>query len=568
MSNPSYRCCVPGLGVTMRFHTLRSISLGAFSLLVLAFLFLSPPASADLSHVRIIRISYVQGDVRFARDIKGDPLAANDNITWENAELNMPVRQGFVLTTERGRAEVEFENGSLAVLGDNTVLQFFDLSLEDGAKTTRLILRQGTASFYVNPANGDYFSVTGGDFSVEADGRATFRLDNFDDGSKVNVSKGRVSVLRKKGATALEKGQALSMTAGDPKDATVVAASTPDDFDRWVSGRIDTSNNAVATAQQYINSVNYTSGLGDLYTYGAFYPCGTMGSCWRPYGVGANWSPFDSGLWFTDPSIGLSFVGNQPWGWLPYHYGGWLFQPGYGWLWSPNAYGGGGLGYGGIPIYSPVTGTWLRGKGNGGPIGIVPTHPLDARSKVPQNLAQGIFPVNNGVVARNAVSSSGQQWKTLKSVPTNTIQGRVSASAAPARVSRTMVGGSVATANRGSALAFDAGSHRFVNSNVAPVTRGAVPSASPAMRVAGNPNARSVAAPANSRNFSTASRSVAPPSAPRTNAGFARLGGNSGGGSSARGAGAGAGAGASAASRGSGASSGASSASSGGARPH
>src|ERR1700761_2748067 len=207
---------------TLRFA---SVSVGLFALFFLA-LSSAPSASADVSHIRIVRISYVQGDVRFARDIKGDPLAGNENITWENAELNLPLRQGFVISTEHGLAEVEFENGSLALIGENTVLQFFDLSLEDGSKTTRLILRQGTASFSVNPTNGDYFSVTGGDFSVEADGHSVFRLDNFDDGSRVNVFKGRVNVLRKKGATELPKGQSLSMNAGDPKDFTVSNSTT------------------------------------------------------------------------------------------------------------------------------------------------------------------------------------------------------------------------------------------------------------------------------------------------------------------------------------------------------
>src|SRR5579871_1721628 len=187
------------------------------SFLVLGFLILASPAFADRSHARIIRLSYVQGDVRIAHDISGDPLQAGDN-AWERASLNMPVQQSDVLATDNGRAEVEFESGNIAFLAENTVLQFFDLSLEDGSKTTRLILRQGTASFSVNPSNGDYFSVTGGDFSVEADGHTTFRLDNFDDGSRVNVIKGRVNVLRKKGSTLLDKGQALSMKAADQKD--------------------------------------------------------------------------------------------------------------------------------------------------------------------------------------------------------------------------------------------------------------------------------------------------------------------------------------------------------------
>ncbi len=187
-------------------NLLYSASLTLFSLLLTS----ASPSFADSSHARIIRLSLVQGDVRLARDVKGDPLASQ-NATWEAAELNLPIRQGYVLATDKGRAEVEFENGSMAFLSEDTVLEFYDLSLEDGAKTTRLILRQGTASFYVNPANGDYFSVTGGDFSVEANARSTFRVDNFDDGSAVNVIKGHISVLGKKAATDLIKGQSLSM---------------------------------------------------------------------------------------------------------------------------------------------------------------------------------------------------------------------------------------------------------------------------------------------------------------------------------------------------------------------
>jgi len=53
----------------------------------------------------------------------------------------------------------------MAFLKENTVLEFYDLSLKDGARTTRLVLRQGSASFYANPASDDYFSVTGGDFT-------------------------------------------------------------------------------------------------------------------------------------------------------------------------------------------------------------------------------------------------------------------------------------------------------------------------------------------------------------------------------------------------------------------
>ena len=558
-----------------------STFIGALALFLFAALSSAPSASADVSHIRIIRISYVQGEVRFARDVKGDPLAGEENVLWENAELNLPVRQGFVISTGNGHAEVEFENGSLALIGENTVLQFFDLSLEDGSKTTRLILRQGTASFSVNPSNGDYFSVTGGDFSVEADGRSEFRIDNFDDGSRVNVIKGRANVLRKKGSTELAKGQTFSMKADDPKNFDVATnTSAGDDFDKWAANRISAEYNNTAAAQQYVNSPNYSSGLSSLYTYGAFYPC-QFGNCWRPYGVGMGWSPFDSGFWFTDPSIGMSFIGSQPWGWLPYHYGGWLFDPSYGWLWSPNAFGGGGL-YGGYPGYSPVTGTWLRGGKGKGPIGIVPTHPLDAKSKTPQNLTRGVFTVNNGTIGRITPATAGEQWKSVKSVPTNTINARVAATTAPVRVERTMAGGNSAPRSAGlggnSSLAYDAASHRFVNSSAPSATnarvgspanagaaRGAAPT-STAMR-ATNPGARPTAAPV--RNFPTASRSMAPPAASRSNNASAFGRATTGGNASSRSGGFSAASASSSTSRASSAPSGGSSGgTSGGSRPH
>ncbi len=422
------------------------------------------PAAADASHARIIRLSLVQGDVRFARDVHGDPLA-NEKTTWETATLNLPIRQGYVVATDRGRAEVEFENGAMAFLAENSALEFYDLSLQDGGKTTRLVLRQGTASFYVNPASDDYFSVTGGDFTVEADGRTGFRLDNFDDGSVVNVTKGRVTVLRKDKKVDLAKGQSLSMRAGDNTEPSVARLPNDDDFDRWVSGRENSVTTATSAAQQYVGPTYYTSGLADLYTYGGWYPVSGYGYGWRPYGVGMGWSPFMDGGWYSDPIFGSAFVGYQPWGWLPYHFGGWVFDPFFGWMWVPG--GGFGLGFGGFVPFRPVTGVFVRSKN--GLLGLVPTHPLDAHGKAPINLARGVFPVAGGTVSRELVTTAtGENWKTLKTAPRESLStNAVNPSAAPTRMSRTIVSNGmnsrVVTLERGAGITYDAREHRFVN---------------------------------------------------------------------------------------------------------
>src|SRR2546430_2636796 len=87
-------------------------------LVLLAALFLSvPSASADSSHARIIRLSVVTGDVRFAAKTQGDPLT-DSRAGWDAAQMNLPIRQGYVLATDNGRTEVEFENGTLAFLKD------------------------------------------------------------------------------------------------------------------------------------------------------------------------------------------------------------------------------------------------------------------------------------------------------------------------------------------------------------------------------------------------------------------------------------------------------------------
>src|SRR6266403_1198951 len=449
--------------------------------ILLSSLFVSAhPAVADSSHARIIRLSLVQGDVRFARQTHGDPLS-DSSATWETAGLNLPIRQGYVLATDKGRAEVEFENGAMAFLKENTVLEFYDLSLNDSARTTRLVLRQGSASFYVNPAGGDYFSVTGGDFTVEAEHRGTFRVDNYDDGSTVEAYQGRVTVLHNKNTTRLEKGQSLSMKAGDDSSLSVGRLPVEDDFDRWVSGRIDSVSTATSAALQYTGSPYYAPGFADLYTYGAFSSCGAYGFGWRPFGVGFGWSPFTNGQWIMDPSFGYTWVSYQPWGWAPYHYGGWLFDSSCGgWFYSPPVLYG-YPGYGGVPrrhfpgrvnpprvIYHPVTAVFVR---QGVKSGIVPMHPLDQKGKTPLNLERGVFSNvgTKGVSAQVMPVEHGQKWETLKSPPREGLSGSLVASGPPTRVSRTVVesnsgvrGGSL---GKDSSIGYDAREHRFVNTN-------------------------------------------------------------------------------------------------------
>jgi hypothetical protein len=526
-----------------------------------------PSAAAESSHARIIRLSLVQGDVRFARQTHGDPLS-DANAVWETAEPNLPIEQGYVLATDNGRAEVEFENGAMAFLKENTVLQFYDLSLKDGMFTTRLVLLQGSASFYVNPGRGDYFSVTGGDFTAEANGRTTFRVDNYDNGSSVEDEKGRLTVLHGDETSRLSTGQSFSMKAGDELSANFGRVPEQDEFDRWVSGQIDTVTAANSAVTQYTSSPYYAAGFGSLYSYGSWFDCGGYGYGWRPFGAGLGWSPFMDGQWIMDPAFGWTWMSFEPWGWAPYHYGGWLFDTGCGgWFYSPPMYYGY---YPGGPIKRPVkrvfpprplyhaaTAVFVR---NNGKLGIVPMHPLDQKGKPPLNLEHGVFAPTGSreVNAQLLTAAAGEKWETMKSAPKDAFRNSLAAATPPVHVSRNLVEGAsgtrVVAMSKESSITYDPVEHRFINSNKAPASaslsekeiRGerekGVSGANGSTR---NPGAGSGAATA--RNTPTPPRVTVPPPAPRYSNGGQRGSAGTSGGSwgGARSGGASAGAGSS-----------------------
>ncbi|HXX14458.1 MAG TPA: FecR family protein [Candidatus Eremiobacteraceae bacterium] len=461
---------------------MKRLSLTFLCMGLAAWLVMPRPADGgDVSHARIVRLSLVQGDVRFAREFHKDALE-DSRATWEVAPLNLPIRQGYAVATDNGRAEVEFENGAMAFLSANTVLEFYDLSLDEGAHITRLILRQGSGIFYVHPGQNDYFSVTGGDFSVEASGRSRFRLHNFDDGSNLSVEQGQVNVLRNKTTKALVKGQTYSVdiyNASAP--VTVARVGDDDDFDKWVSGRIDAVATATAYSSQYVNSSDYTSGFADLYNYGAFYNVPGYGFCWQPFGVGIGWNPFAFGNWYNDASLGWGFISFAPWGWLPYHYGSWIFGP-MGWMWAPTGFGfAGGYGYGpgygygygsgGVyhgPIYHPITAVWVHSGGN---VGLVPLNPADKPGKAPVNLAQGVYMIRDNALMATTTPASSEKWSVIKDPPRSALATTtLAASTQPTRVSRTILAGTrPVTLSRDSTIVYDPAQHRFVNNTTARV---------------------------------------------------------------------------------------------------
>jgi Family of unknown function (DUF6600)/FecR protein len=341
--------------------------LAAFSLV--ACLIAMPAAHAgDVSHARIVRLSYTQGDVQFRADAGS---------RWQKAIVNTPLREGMSLATGEGRAEVEFEVGAMLWMASNSVVEFRQLALEDGAKLTELEVKQGTATIYVNPGRHDSFAVQAGGLLVAAPDTTRFRADVFDDGAAVSVLHGAVEVTARGETQRVSHHKTLAVRNDAAANAIVSENPRSDAWDRWVSDRSDAVDAARLDASDYLDAP-FGYGMADLSFYGGWVDLPGYGMGWQPFGIGLGWSPFYNGYWGLYGGFGPTWISYEPWGWLPYHYGGWIFSPVYGWVWVPGSFG----------AWSPATVLWVNTPGG---IGWVARAPREKGTGTPANLSHGVI---------------------------------------------------------------------------------------------------------------------------------------------------------------------------------
>lgn len=289
-----------------------------------AVLLLSISAFAD-SQARIVRLSDIQGDVQIDRHI-GQGL--------EKAILNMPITQDMVLSTGAdGRAEVEFEDGSIIHLAPHSELVFQELYLRSaGDKISTVAVERGTAYFNVERKDDDEFTIVAADQRIPVRKSSRVRLTVGSDEVKVAVFRGELELGIRGENVKVRKGQELALRLSD--SSTYLAKDIPpNEFDRWDKERTESHD------RYYANS-SYRSypyyGRSDLGLYGGWYDVPGFGSMWRPYDVGLGWDPFSNGYWAWYPGAGYTWVSNYRWGWLPFRYGSWQFVPGFGWYWAPQ----------------------------------------------------------------------------------------------------------------------------------------------------------------------------------------------------------------------------------------
>lgn len=300
----------------------RSLLDSAF-VVVLSLLF-SLPLFAD-SHVRIVRLSYIEGTVQ-----------VNRTGQFEQAIMNLPITEGTkVRTGADGRAEVEFEDGSTLRLASNTTIQFTQLSLKDnGTKTSTVELSAGTVYADVAGSKDSDLTLQFGSQKIEPARAAHFRVAMDANGSSVAVFKGDLEVSEPSGTVDVKKNQTASFDASANGKATIAKKIEPEPLDSWDKQQAKYHDEYAVNS--YRSYSPYAYGSADLSYYGNFVDTPGYGMLWQPYLIGAGWNPFMDGAWAFSPGFGYGWVSAYPWGWLPYHYGTWVFVPGFGWAWQPG----------------------------------------------------------------------------------------------------------------------------------------------------------------------------------------------------------------------------------------
>jgi hypothetical protein len=282
------------------------------------------------SHARIVRISYVEGEVRL-----------DTGHGYESVTMNVPVTEhNWLQTRSDGWAEIQMEDGSIIRMAPDTIIAFTELGRSSsGGTITTVDLDQGEAEFKIIRHDDSDFQVTVKNKTITLAQSGSFRVTSTNSNPmEIAVFKGEVGVRDPEsgGEVAVWKNETFVI---DPSDVTRYAldkGAEADDLDQWSKQRDDYLS-TYAAGRNYTQSP-YQYGAGDLNYYGQYYDVPGYGNLWQPNGVGVGWDPFSNGYWSYSPGFGYTWVSSYPWGWMPYRYGRWVFVNGRGWCWAPGGW--------------------------------------------------------------------------------------------------------------------------------------------------------------------------------------------------------------------------------------
>lgn len=284
-----------------------------------------------------------------------DPLVFRDGaMKPEIAVLNLPLGPGDTIqTTSTRQCEIQFDTGTLVRMDKDTSLKIETVlaeSLSSGKKLTNLVLLNGQIYvMYKRYKRGEVFQVITPNTAIKLDHHAVGFISARHDGhTDIQIKEGKGQVMFGPDEKNLDKQKLKKhMTLTVTPNHTIARGAYERDtgFELW-----NESMNADFVAMhkgvtsipdpiyKYPKSVVY---FAQKYSnhYGEWVWNSLYGFVWQPnyarkYPTG-DWQPYVHGSW-TSFDNQLFWVPQEPWGWVPYHLGVWVWDKDIGWMWIPG----------------------------------------------------------------------------------------------------------------------------------------------------------------------------------------------------------------------------------------
>ena len=273
----------------------------------------------------------------------------------EVADLNLPIAPGDLIQTTERRCEIQFDTGTIIRLDRNTELKIETIlaqSLSSKDKLTNFILSKGQIYvMYKRYIRKEIFQIITPNAAVKMNHESVAMIKAKPDKSTdIHVNSGKVYALFGPdedhiGKEKIKKGQAVTVT---PDHRTSVPSYVEiEDFEAWneeINREFLDLHKGKAMIPLPIQKMplaiyHFAQKFSNI--HGEWIWDSFFGYVWRPFlndqrYPWGSWNPYYTGRW-TSVDSQLFWVPSEPWGWVPYHLGIWMWDAEKGWLWLPGS---------------------------------------------------------------------------------------------------------------------------------------------------------------------------------------------------------------------------------------
>jgi uncharacterized membrane protein YgcG len=373
---------------------------------------------------RAVRLSYVDGQVK---------LAQGNQVLADQAVANTPLFEGMQLTTaDNGKAEIQFEDGSVVRLAPDSSLTLAVLRGAGASADAEMTLTTGLAYFeFQGGGQAGQMRVRFGSSVAATSGFTALRVAMDAPPGSLAVFSGNVHLeiaaasFTVPVAADLRGGESIALNPADPSQYSLAESIEPNSWDAWNSDRdaVLTAEAAEQTGAPANLSETGNPAWNDLDANGSWYDVPGQGYIWSPYeAANADFDPYGNGTWMWTRAYGYLWASGYPWGYMPFQCGAWNFYDGFGWGWAPGMggctpwwgqgfYGGPNIGF--VPIgFRPIPRPWPPH----GPIGHRPVPEIPVNRHMA--LASTSFPARD----RNAqVTIAGSTVHAVQPQPSRAV---------------------------------------------------------------------------------------------------------------------------------------------------